>query len=808
MTQHFHAFFLSALLFAAAPLYAQRQDFTGGWTFWSDSRPQKEAIRLPHDAMLTENRSADNPGGFGNAYFAGGVYHYEKTFTVPSEWSQKHISLLFEGVYKDAKVLVNGTEAAFHAYGFTPFEVCLDGLLHTGENTVRVDVDNALTPNIRWYSGAGIYRPVWLDVCNQTHLSSVKVSTLSTDSARIAVETTHNGQNVKVRISYKGKPVAQAEGSSRLELDIPEAKLWSAEHPDLYTATVQLYKGGELQDEETVEFGIRRLEWGPEGFCVNGETVLLAGTCVHHDNGIMGAVEHDDAAMRRVRILKSFGFNAVRSAHNPMSEAMLRACDRLGMYVMDELWDGWTDRKMEYDYHLDFLSHYEEDIEAMVSKDFNHPSVVMYSIGNELSEPARPEGMELGRRIVAKVHSLDVSRPVTCGVNLSILADAGRQYQKGAASQAETNMELLIALLMKPMDPSVSSLQFNESVALSGDTSNETLRTAEVDSLVSPFLDLLDIAGYNYGHARYDLDGALHQERVIVGSETYPARMYDNWLDVKKWPYVIGDFMWTGWDYLGETGAGAWRYGSSARFAQPYPWLLGDFGAIDILGNPGGEAFLAKTIFREEKQPPYICVRPVREDVPFKSSWRCTNAIPSWSWRGCEGIMATVEVYTNAPEAELLLSGRTLGRAKTVKNVATFTIPYAKGTLEARAIYPDAVLSSRLKSADNKLRIKLSSEGKNHHAGDLIYVNVDLADGHGVTESMADRELRVDVEGAELLGFGSALSAPDGYSFRDGVYPTHYGKAQIVLRATQKGNVRLKVSSEGLPSRSIRIGVR
>ena len=792
--------FLLLMLASCAP----REDINAGWTFWSDADPEHRTVTLPHDAMLTENRSADAPSGFGSAYFETSCYHYEKHLQIPAAWIDKHVVIHFGGVYRNATVTVNGIEAGKHAYGFTPFDVCLDGLLVKGDNTIRVDVDNSEAPNIRWYSGAGIYRPVKLTVQEKIHIDDIKIATISVNPARISVKTSHNGDKVRIRIFDGGRPVAQADGDN-IEMEIPGAKLWSAEQPNLYTAKVELLNGGKVKDSAEQEFGIRTLEWDSEGFRVNGETVLLAGAGIHHDNGILGAAEYEDAAFRRVAKLKEMGFNAIRSAHNPISEELLEACDRLGMYVMDELYDGWFAKKMAYDYHRDFPEHYLEDLKAMILKDINHPSVIMYSIGNELTEPALPGGMQVARQLVDRAHELDRSRAVTCGINLSILSDAYKNQDQ--PEQSAATMELLIALLMKPLDPGISSLLFNEANAQNNANTFESLQTAEVDESVSPFLDMLDIAGYNYGEPRYALDREIHPERVIVGSETMITNLHCNWELVKQLPNVIGDFCWTGWDYIGETGAGAWRYGVTSRFAQPYPWLLGNFGAFDILGNPEGEAFLAKTIFSDGPMEPYISVRPVREDIPFRSSWRLTNSILSWSWRGCEGIKATVEVITNAPEAELLLNGRSMGIKPTEGNMAIFELPYEPGTLEAYAIYDNGRTCARVESASGKLQLRLSAEKDHYKPGDLIYVNIDIVGENAFTETMADEVLTCTVEGGELLGFGSACPAPDGYYFRDGRYPSYQGRAQAIVRSGKKGAVTVSVSGETLENKTIKIKI-
>lgn len=757
-------------------------------------------VDLPHDALLTEHRSVEGATSFGAGYFDGGTYHYEKILNVPSKWLKKHVSLYFESVYRNASVRVNGQLCATHAYGFTPFEVSLDGLIREGENTIRVDMDNSEAPNIRWYSGAGIIRPVYLDIRGKEYIEDVRVQTLSLRPARISVSTATGADKVSVRILRDGKIIAKAEGKD-VVIEIPSAQLWSAEHPNLYTARVNV--GGDQRD---IDFGIRTLSWSKDGFFVNGENVLLRGCGIHHDNGILGAVEYEDVAIRKISRLKSFGFNAIRSAHNPVSAEIMRACDRLGMYIMDEFWDGWYEAKMAKDYHSDFMTHYADDVQATVRNDFNHPSVVMYSIGNEIVEPATETGLAVGKAIIDLVHSLDGTRPITCGVNLDILSSAAKKARDAAgagkdveAASAE-DMQKLISALLLPIDGKKSSIQFNEANAQNGFRSSEHLRSDEVDSLVSPFISLLDIAGYNYGEPRYSLEGQKHPERVIVGTETTFVKLYDNWQSVKSLPYLIGDFVWTGWDYLGETGAGAWRYGKSSLFAQPYPWLLGCFGAIDILGNPGGEAFLVKTLYGPKRQNPYICVRPVREDEPYRSSWRLTNSIPSWSWRGCEGLTAVVEVFTDAPEVELFLNGKTLGTTHTQKNIATFSVPYEAGKLEAEALYEDGVKTrSSLESSIGALSLSLRPEKE----GELIFVDIDIQGENGVTETMSDRELWTTVQGGDLLGFGSALPYPDGYDFCSGHYPSYQGKAQAVIKPRGNKPTTLRVGGDGIETKQI-----
>lgn len=393
----------------------KRQDFNHNWSYHKQDEEQIQEVTLPHDAMIHDARDLESPGTHANAYFPGGVYVYEKSFDVPAEWEGKHILFEFGGVYKNSKVYLNGEEAGGRPYGYVPFTVCGDGFLKYGEeNTIKVVADNSKLPNSRWYSGGGIYRPVSLIIGEKTHIrwEGVQISTLSYSPAKIRVETQANGGEVSVEILDGQMTVAQGEGSS-LILDIPDAKLWSAEAPYLYQYHVILKKDGKTVDEASGNFGIRKVEWNWSGLFINGRETFLRGACIHHDNGVVGACAYAKSEERRIRILKENGYNAIRMAHHPAGRELLDACDKYGMYVMDETFDMWYYHKNKYDYASDFHDWYLKDIEAMVEQDFNHPAVIMYSIGNEVSEPYQPEGVAKAKEMIEFIHSLDKNRAVT-----------------------------------------------------------------------------------------------------------------------------------------------------------------------------------------------------------------------------------------------------------------------------------------------------------------------------------------------------------------------------------------------------------
>ena len=747
-----------------------------------------QSVTLPHDAQILEKRSADASDG-GHGYFPGGIYTYEKTFAAPAEWEGKKVLVEFEGVYKNSTISLNGNVIGGHKYGYTTFAVELTGLNYGAENTLTVVADNSKLPNSRWYTGSGIYRPVWLHIGGKEHIEyqGVKITTASIDPAVIKVETKATS-DVTVEILDGDKVVASGTGAV-CEITVPNAKLWCDEMPNLYTAKVTC--GEDVVEEK---FGIRTICWSNKGLFINGKETLLRGGCVHHDNGILGAVTHDESEWRRVRIMKEAGFNAIRAAHNPTSRAMLEACDYYGMYMMDESFDMWYNRKTRNDYGLDFEECWAIDTAAMVSRDYNHASVIMYSIGNEVAEPAEAKGIEYGKKQVDLIHSLDATRPVTCGVNLMVMSRAAKGqgiYQDG--EQKTGSVE-------QPKEEKVTnaSLAFNIMASFIGTGMNKGGNSPKVDALATPIINALDIAGYNYGSGRYPLEEKQHPERIIFGSETFPQDIYKNWEMVKKYPYLLGDFMWTAWDYLGEAGIGCWSYTGGMPFNRPYPWVLAGAGVIDICGTPDGSCRYASTVWGLEKAP-RIAVKPVNHPGvrPSKSVWRGTNAIESWAWQGCEGNKAEVEVYSDATMVELLINGKSVGKKKIKECKAIFKTRYASGTLTAVAYDPSGKEISRndLVSASGKLSIAVKPEVETAKAGEIVYVPVSITGENGVVESNADRKLTVTVEGGELLAFGSANPCTEE-QYHTGTFTTYHGRALAVVHVKENSTVTVTDGSQ------------
>ena len=761
-----------------------------GWTcrHLGDTAPGK-TVTLPHDAMLAEPRTALSAGGTNTGWYEGYDYEYRRTLTVPeNELADTHI-LEFEGVYHNAEVWLNGQKAAFRPYGYTNFYVDCAPYLHAGENELRVIARNADQPNSRWYSGAGIYRPVQLWTARGAHitLNGVKIRTLSLDPAvvEVRVKTTAPGT---VRLMVDDLPAMQQEsdGEAVFTLTLDNARLWTPETPNLYTCRVSF-----ADDVVTETFGVRKVEWGTDGFLLNGKRYIIQGACIHHDNGLLGAVCDPDAVARKVRLLKENGYNAIRSAHNPCSKALLTECDRQGMLVMDEYIDHWYIHKTEHDYVDYFDDWWHQDLTDMVEKDYNHPCVVLYSTGNEVSETAQKRGIALTKEMTDFLHGLDDSRPVTCGVNIffNFLSSIGfgvysDEKAKKEAERAEKAKQRGEKAAKKK---AVGSQFFNNLAGLLGDEfmkRGATLHGCDVKTR-DAFANM-DIAGYNYGIYRYKHDLKKYPQRLILGSETFCNDAYKFRELAKQEPRLVGDFVWAGMDYLGEVMVGSWEYADYAETFDGGPgWVSAGSGRIDLTGKPLGEALYTRVAL-EADNGPYIAVCPVNHtgDRHSPSAWKMTNAMPSWSWTGCEERKANVEVYARAARVELVLNGHTVG-SKTLKNdcLARFSIPYESGTLEAVS-YDAAdheIGRCKLQSAGGTTRLTLDAEEPTVKPGHLCYIRLRYTDENGITKPLARGNIQVQVRGGTLVGLGSACPF-NKHSYLDSETDTYYGEALAIVR--------------------------
>lgn len=795
-----------------------RSAFNDGWTvrpktsIFAQLGGQGEAavpVTLPHDALIGQERTSDGLGK--SAYFPrSAAFEYSKEFEVPAEWAQKRVSLELDGAYRDAVVFLNGDVVGQRPYGYTAFVLPLDDYLRYGEtNTLRVEV--RAHDDSRWYTGAGITRGASLLVDEFVHSTpfGVRVTTPDVDAERAAVEVCVEVVNASTRlrtisvdldvldadgavVASGSAPVtlrAGGEERARIRTYVSEPALWNVDSPHLYSARVRLRDGDDKREERIERFGIRTIRIDPQhGLRINGETVKLRGACIHHDNGPLGAAAFPAAEARRVERLKAAGFNAIRSAHNPISRAMLDACDRLGMLVMDEAFDIWTESKSSFDYSLRFADWWERDIESMVAQDFNHPSVIFYSIGNEIPETGSPLGSQLGRRIAEKVRALDSTRLVTNGVNgfVSTIAD--------------------VMVMMRERGGGGAAGGVNDAMGSAGDMMNRVTASPLVTAKTEETFSVLDVAGLNYGDGRYELDRDLFPNRVIVGTETFPGHIDVLWDLVTRNGHVIGDFTWTGWDYLGEVGIGRVRYADEAlEFEAPYPWRTAWCGDIDITGHRRTISYYRETVFGLRGEP-YIAVhRPETHGRQAATGgWAWTDSINSWTWASEPGAPIVVDVYSDAEEVELVVNGETVGRSTVGDERAfqtRFDTTYQPGEIVAVAFTGGAeVARTTLTTASGAPGLVVAAERSELRveAGDLAYVPIELRDERGVLSTDSDTTVTVEVEGAGVLQALSSGRPDSAEPFHSSSCTTFDGRALAIVRPTGAGEITVTVAAEGL----------
>lgn len=805
----------------------KKVDFNKGWTCRCLTRAgDARSIMLPHDAMLSEPRNEDSVAEGNLGWHIGGDYEYEKRFVAPETYAGKKLLIEFEGVMRDAEVYLNEEKLAYRPYGYTNFYVDVSSKLKTGEeNVLRVVAHNADQPNSRWYSGTGIYRPVYLYVADEAYIpvNGVQIKTLGIRPAtiEITVRTSKPGTvsleilrgSVSVlkaqaqanpikpyapvpttfgKSAQTVSPAQSCSNAATIQLEVPDAKLWSVEDPNLYVCKASF---GTDEVEET--FGIRKLKWNPqEGLTINGERVILRGACFHHDNGVLGACTYPEAEERKVRIMKENGYNALRSSHYPCSKAMLNACDKLGMLMMDEYVDVWYIHKTKYDYALHLADWWQDDLREMVEKDFNHPCVIMYSTGNEVAETSEAKGIAFTGEMTQYLHGLDPTRPVTCGINIFF----NFLYSIGLGVYSDDKAEKAEAAAAKPAKKkSVGSEFYNMLAVKVGDNFMKFGATLyPCDLKTRDAFANMDIAGYNYGLWRYKHDLKKYPDRLILGSETFCKDAYSFWEIAKQNPRIIGDFVWTGWDYIGETGEGAAEY-SDYKHDSPATRMTGGNGRIDQNGKPRAEAAFTRVAF-EQAVGPFIAVHPVYEtETPTITGWQYTKALESWSWHGCEGKEAKVEVYARAAEVELLVNGQSAGRKKPKKCRAIFKTAYADG--EVTAVAYDAngkeIGRSTLTTAGEQTRLRVEPESKSVRPGGIVFIPIQYTDEKGVWKPMEKHDVRVSVQGGELMGLGSAAPYVEG-NYTDSHTKTYFGEALAVVRAAGGQPVTVTVSDEKL----------
>lgn len=772
-----------------------KMPFNDNWTVYESGCPKKaRPVTLPHDAMMDGGRSADSEGRGHISWFKGGDYIYEKTFFVPEDWRGQTVFLEFEGVYRNAEVYINNKKAGGRPCGYSPITIDITSLISYGENNaVKVTAKNSDQPNSRWYTGSGIYRPVNLYLLPKNHIDlyGARVRTLSCDPPCIEVTAQRRLPGaVSVEILDGDSVVKSTEisdGEESVVIELPAARLWRPDSPYLYNCRFTFDK-----DVRTVRFGIRTISCdSKKGFLLNGTRTILRGACVHSDNGALGAAAHPFSDRRKVRLIKEAGFNAIRSAHNPCSAAMLNACDELGVMVLDEYADMWYIHKNKYDYAADLPRQWRADLQSMVDKDYNHPSVVMYSIGNEVAETGEKRGIQLSEEMAEFLRSID-DRPVTCGINtfFNFLYSMGF----GVYSDKKSNKES-----KKKKQKAVGSEFFNRLAGIFGDRVMKIGAKLFGDGKSKAAFATLDVAGYNYGILRYKKDVKKYPDRVILGTETFCKDAALFMRLVENYPAVIGDFVWAGMDYLGEVGIGSWVHEPHAEdFSLGPGWMTAGSGRLDITGKANAEMSYMRVAYgldtiRMAAMPVHCATH---KHSP--SAWKFSGALESWNYSGYEGCKTTVEVYTKSPRTALYLNGKKLGEKKAgKKGVAHFNVRYASGELTAVALDKNRreVARTQLLSGDDTVRLQLTPELPSVSADtDLIYVRAAFTDGTGKLVPSIHAPITITVENGELLGFCNACPF-NARGYQTDTQDAYYGEALAVIRSSQKGTVTVRAAS-------------
>ena len=734
----FLAMLLGFCLSAEAKEISRKQLLNDGWQFClNDSSFQnQQTVTLPHDWSILQRFDRETVAGNDGAYLPTGKGWYRRALTLGKEYQGKRIRLYFEGVYMNSKIYVNGQLAGGWPYGYTSFWVDVTPYIHIGQNEIVVSVDNSQQKNCRWYSGSGIYRNVWLVTTPMRYIDewSVSVNTPDVNTVEISAE------------------VVEADGSrTPLErtIHVEQPHLWSPDDPYLYET--ELTDG---EDRLTVNYGIRTIAYDAKhGLLLNGQPLKLNGACLHHDNGIIGAAAYDAAEYRKARLMKEAGFNAVRTSHNPPSEAFLRACDELGLLVIDEAFDGWREEKNTHDYHELIDTWWERDLGAMVKRDRCHPSIFCWSIGNEVIERKKIEVVKTAHQMATLIHRLDAQqRPVT-----SALAAWDNDWD-----------------------------------------------------IYDPLAAEHDIVGYNYMMHKAENDHERVPSRVMMQTESYPRDAWQNYERTMKHDYIVGDFVWTGLDYLGESGIGRWYYEGDPAGEHwerlLYPWHAAYCGDVDLTGLRKPISHYRSMLWNGDNVMPSIYMA-VKEPDGWQGKvkttmWGTWPTMASWNWPGWEGKDITVEVYSREPSVRLYLNDQLISEQPTAQMKATFTLPYMPGTLRAEAGNGQTTLATAGEPAAIRLtadRSQLKADGQ-----DLAFVTVEIVDKEGRLVSTADNQLTFKVEGAGTFMAAGNADIKDEEPYFDTTHRAWKGRALCVVRATQKkGKVRLTVSSPTLPSKTL-----
>ncbi len=732
-------------------------------------------VNLPHDWSVELPRKADAPSGWDGGYAQDGVGWYRKRFTLTPEQRGQRVYLEFEGVYHNAECWLNGRCLGVHPNGYTSFMLDLTPLLdQDGENVLAVRVDCSSHKHTRWYAGSGIYRHVWLLTAGAVHVAhwglSVTTPEVTDTAATVAAKTAvvndgdadraltvrwsivdPDGQRVADAAAEVTVP-AHATADAVADIVVSQPRRWSPDTPHLYRLTTEVGDGAACLDSETTTFGIRTLEFTVDkGFLLNGEPLNMRGGCVHHDCGVLGSAAIDRAEERKIEVLKASGYNAVRTAHNPPSPAFLDACDRLGMLVMDEAFDVWNAEKIPYDYHRFFGKWWHDDLDSMLLRDRNHPSVVIWSIGNELIERMRPEGAAIARMLADHVRAVDPTRPVTAGIC---------------------------------------------------DTWDAHTTWKDTDTL----FEALDLRGYNYRVDAYRDDHERFPDKVIVATETSPTLQYDYWKAVEALPYLIGDFVWTALDYLGESWIGREFYeGENTWGSSSWPFTVANCGDIDICGEKRPQSYY-RDILWHRCETPYIGVHaPITDERKIiYGTWGWEDVHASWTWPGSEGKELPVVVYFDCDEVELLLNGASVGTVTLTeadRYIARFTVPYAPGELKAiarRNGKPVAEAMLQTAGAPSQLCLAPDRAAIRADRTDLSYVTIDVCDDAGRRVPTAETLFHATISGPGRIAAVANANPKNTELYVGSTHPAWRGRGLIIVQPTgEAGAIELYVTADG-----------
>lgn len=768
----------------------------------------KRIVTLPYDFMIAEDVERDAAGGAESGFYKGGTASYTKFLEITEEDKEMVHILSFDGCYGLTKVVMNGHVAARHHYGYTPFTVEMDAYLKVGRNRITVTASNSNEPNGRWYSGAGIYRKVSLLTGPKVHIIPdgiyVYTESMEAGNAKLLVEVsvkneTSESQNVELILEITeratGKTAAGLQTYARIasgataavpiETVIANPRIWDIDAPEMYD--LKLYTNAQgYQDSESTAFGIRTITIDAEnGFRLNGRSLNLKGGCIHHDNGIVGAAAFRDSEYRKVKIHKDAGFNALRFAHNPPSKDILNACDELGMLVINEAFDVWNMEKNFHDFSNFFGAEWAQELSNMMKRDRNHPSIFMWSIGNEILEQGGlSDGYATSARLAAFARNLDSTRAVggaLCSFFHGLDDEDNEKYWQSVLGNAE-------------------KLQENGMVNLDCEFGQKVW-----DSYTAPFVKDWDVVGYNYLQYQYEPSHKKHPERVICCTESKPRELADYWADVERLPYVIGDFEWTSMDYIGEAGIGNSFYAEEgqvqkmrqAMFRAQYPARTAEAGDFDICGFIKPQLGYRKAVWGSDETF-IVAYNPVnwgKAELLGRYGWGDCDR--SWSWPVPDGVQIKVEIYTRAAEAELWINGISLGKKPAGEEHdfrAVWETEYVRGEVSAVSYDTNGNEISRdfLKSSgepaglivkeDDTLKVLRRDRIIPADDESVDYLVIEVVDKDGNFVPYAQESITAEVSaGTELIALGSGRPVTEE-NYTRGEIITYRGRALAVVR--------------------------